>query len=337
MGRLELHDFAKTDVTAAAELLAARHARAREAFPFLGSEWEEAGAWHETLAELMETSRGAAAVQSGQLVGFMLARKDLPDQRSLGARYGDPRAGFVPVEGHAVSPESDAQAVYTELYAAISEDWVRGGFFSHGIHVLADDTAAQHALVNAGFGRKFVAGVRDLGPVRSPGPPLEVRAATPADEADVHRFERELDYYHSRPPMFMPVDAETEIGALRLQESLFENPNAAIFLAYQDGRAVGMTSMMPPDFITPSLRFDGLSYLYQGIVGEEARGGGVGEALLAAALGWASEHGSTHVALHYHAANPTGGRFWRKHGFEAVYYAMTRFIDERVAWARDWR
>jgi hypothetical protein len=43
------------------------------------------------------------------------------------------------------------------------------------------------------------------------------------------------------------------------------------------------------------------------------------------------------MALHYFSANPAGGAFWRKHGFDAAQYAMNRHVDDRIAWARDWR
>jgi GNAT superfamily N-acetyltransferase len=225
------------------------------------------------------------------------------------------------------------------MYAEVGAEWVRSGFFSHGAHIMAGDTAARDALVNLGFGHKMVAGMRRVAdpPPPSGGAAVEVREAGRAEEHDIHRLEMELDYYHSRPPMFMPVDSETEPGARSLQKTLFDNPGAVIYLAYEDGRAIGMTSLMSSTFLSACLKPDKLIYLYQGIVSESARSGGAGEALLRAALSWAAARGFEYCALHYHAANPTGGAFWRKHGFGAIQYAMQRHVDDRVAWARDWR
>ncbi|HXH23414.1 MAG TPA: GNAT family N-acetyltransferase [Dehalococcoidia bacterium] len=336
---LNIHTFTKSDIPEAAELLAARHLAARKTHSFLPAEWDQPERWQETLTAALEGASGVVATDGGRTLGFMLGRRDLTDQRSMGARYGDPRAGFVPFEGHAVAAGADARRLYTVMYAELGAEWVRRGFFSHGIQVFASDRAARDAMVDLGFGHKFVAAFRPAGdpPPAAEAAGLEVREASRADEEDVHRLEMELDYYHATPPMFMPVDAETEAGARRMQETLYDNPEAAIFLAYREGRAVGMVSMMAPSYMAASLLFPGLVYLYQGIVSEEARSSGAGEVLLARALRWAAERGHTHVALHYHAANPTGGPFWRKHGFEAVQQGMARLVDERIAWARDWR
>jgi GNAT superfamily N-acetyltransferase len=339
MTRIEVREFRESDLPAAAGLLAARHRLNRETHPFLAPALEDPLAWQETLRQTLETAKGVAAIEHERLAGYMLGRNDLPDQRSMGARYGDPRAGIVPVEGHAAALDCDARLVYTALYAEVGAAWVRDGFFSHGVQVMLADTAAHEALVHLGFGHKFATAVRslDLPLPQAPAASFEVREASPADAAEIFRLENELDYWHSRPPMFMPVDPETEGGAHRFQETLFDNPAAAIFLAYRRGRPLGMVSMMPPAFLPAPLRTEGMVYLYQGIVSQEERGGGAGEALLARALAWARDRGYTHVALHYHTANPSGGPFWRKHGFEAVQQNMVRLVDSRIAWARDWR
>src|SRR5581483_10478362 len=217
MTRVQVREFRESDLPAAAGLLAARHRLNRKVHAFLVAALDEPQAWHEPLRQTLETARGVAATQDGRLVGFMLGRKDLPDQRSMGARYGDPRAGIVPVEGHAVALDCDVRLVYAALYAEVGAAWVREGFFSHGVQVMLADSAVHAALVHLGFGHKFVAAVRPLDlplPAMS-APGIEVREGSHADEADVYRLENELDYWHSRPPMFMPVDAETEAGAHR--------------------------------------------------------------------------------------------------------------------------
>jgi hypothetical protein len=105
MARLQVDAFEKNDAEAAAELLAARHRAARAKQPFLPQRFEDTGAWHEGLIEAAPAGTGLVARQGGRLVGFMLGREDLPDQRSMGARWGDPRAGFVPLDGHATAAD----------------------------------------------------------------------------------------------------------------------------------------------------------------------------------------------------------------------------------------
>jgi len=74
-------------------------------------------------------------------------------------------------------------------------------------------------------------------------------------------------------------------------------------------------------------------YLFQGVVSERARGGGVGAALLQHALAWMRRDGVTRCALHFLAANPSGQPFWTGHGFRPVEHFLTRTVDGRMAWS----
>jgi GNAT superfamily N-acetyltransferase len=269
----------------------------------------------------------------------MLGRKETPAQNSLPNRYGAPRAGAIGMDSHAVADDCDTLAVYMEMYASLGAEWVRHGFFTHTASVLATDRAAHDAFVTMGFGRRVVVGVRPVDPV-PPAPEdadVFIRPATGDDAEAVHLLELELDYWHSHPPMFMPVDPETNEPAWQFMQGIMSNPANIIWLGLQEDETVGMISLLPDGFIQGTLKTEGLVYLYQGIVNFDARGGRIGEALLSKALAWCKENGYTHCGLHYFSGNPVGGPFWRKHGFEAAQYGMQRIVDDRIAWARDWR
>jgi GNAT superfamily N-acetyltransferase len=66
----------------------------------------------------------------------------------------------------------------------------------------------------------------------------------------------------------------------------------------------------------------------------EARGTGLGGALLEEALAWARSQEFAAVTLHYQTANPLSSAFWTGHGFKPVMYHLRRRLDERIAWAR---
>jgi GNAT superfamily N-acetyltransferase len=339
MARLQLHTFTKADIPAASQLLAERHRLARAGQPWLPASWEQPEPWDAVLAPMVGTADGVTVTDGGRMAGFMLGRKELPPQESMMARWGVPRGVSIGIEGHAASLASDVLAIYTEMYASLAEEWVREGFFAHTATVLAGDRAAHDALVALGFGRRVVVGVRQVEPV--PPPPessdVYIRLATSEDAEAVHLLELELDYWHSHSPMFLPVDAATNASAWEFMKSVMSSDRSAVFLGFQEDEPVGMISMLPDGFVQGCLRGDSQVYLYQGIVNKDVRSGGVGEALLSRALTWAKEQGFTSVSLHYFSANPAGGPFWRKHGFEAASYGMQRIVDERIAWARDWR
>ena len=91
---------------------------------------------------------------------------------------------------------------------------------------------------------------------------------------------------------------------------------------------------MGPVWITPMVTPEKTVYLYQGVVSESVRGGGIGKAILSQGIEWAREQGYQHVALHFASPNVSGARFWQAQGFVPIEHRMSRHIDERIAWAK---
>jgi GNAT superfamily N-acetyltransferase len=95
-----------------------------------------------------------------------------------------------------------------------------------------------------------------------------------------------------------------------------------------------MNTFMGPFWLSPMLVPEKTVYLYQGVVSESARRGGLGRAILARGIDWAREQGYEHVALHFASPNVSGARFWQSNGFDPIEHRMSRHIDERIAWAK---
>ena len=74
-------------------------------------------------------------------------------------------------------------------------------------------------------------------------------------------------------------------------------------------------------------------YLFQGIVTQDARAGGVGSAILAKGVEWAREQGYENIALHYATANVPGAKFWQSSNFKPIDVGLRRRVDDRIAWA----
>jgi GNAT superfamily N-acetyltransferase len=119
-----------------------------------------------------------------------------------------------------------------------------------------------------------------------------------------------------------------------MQRGLLTQPDDnAHWVGYENGRPVGMNTFMPPAFLSPMALPDRTIYLFQGIVTQDARAGGVGSAILSKGVEWARGKGYDHIALHFATANVPGAKFWQSSGFAPVEYGMRRHIDERIAWA----
>jgi GNAT superfamily N-acetyltransferase len=328
--------FSAAHVAGAAALLAARHRTDRAREPRLPARFErveEARALVEVMARSQAT-RGAVALREERVVGFLLGSLVLPSPSSRGALFLDPRSAFVSYDGHAAEPE-EAEAVYRALYAAVAPGWVGAGYFSHYVSVAAGDRAACDAWFSLGFGRDATAALRGTDAPAKDGVAVEVRRATPADLDAVTEMALALYRHHTGPPMYFPYLAEVVPDERAYQERLLADPQCAHWLAWCEGRVVGMQSFEPPpSWMSPMMRPERCTYLLHGYTEAEARGGGVGCALLARSLAWAREAGYAHCLLHFLSANVLGARFWLASGFRPIEHRLSRRVDERIAWAR---
>lgn len=337
---MQLRELDESRLDCAAALVAERQRQARASgqFDYLPAAMEDRDVARGQVEVALASpgARGLCAYDEGNVAGFAVVTPGNPAPGSLELRFSDPRYLAIPANGHAVAPDADASTVIRDLYGELVRDAASRGYFAHSAHVPASDMRVRDAFVELGFGYKFVLAVA---PVRrmeaAPVAGLEVHEASAEDIAVISRLEHELDMYHSQAPILMPVDPETEHGAIEYQRHLLSDARNAHWVGYQGGEPVGMTTFQdPPEWVAPIYRSERMVYLYQGVVSARARTGGVGNAILARAMEWMVDQGFDYCALHYHAANPTGGPFWRKHGFAAAEFGMTRLIDPRLGWAR---
>jgi GNAT superfamily N-acetyltransferase len=140
--------------------------------------------------------------------------------------------------------------------------------------------------------------------------------------------------FHARAPMFLP-DLRILRDAQEAQARwLITQPRCPTFLACRDGRALGMQLFAPAaSYVSWPTRDASTAYLFQGVVRETERGGGVGAALLQHSLAWMRRENLQRCGLHYLSANPLGAVFWTRHGFLPAEHFMHRAVDARIAWS----
>jgi ribosomal protein S18 acetylase RimI-like enzyme len=98
-------------------------------------------------------------------------------------------------------------------------------------------------------------------------------------------------------------------------------PGSCNLIARLGGRPVGMASGVPTEEV-------GAAELISMWVAPDARGRGVGDALITAAVRWASEHGARELRLDVAAGNTSAITLYARHGF--VDRGPSRELDERV-------
>src|SRR5262245_46049895 len=194
MTRLEIVPFADEHLDAAGALLAARHARDRQAELLLPEQYEDpvaaqaevAGTWQE------DDASGAAGFRDGRLVGYL-----------IGAPNVEPHWGenvWVEAPGQAVEEAEDAR----DLYALAAARWVEEGRRQHYAVVPANDAALVDAWFRLGFGHQQAMAVRDVPEwteVRVPDG-FEIRDARADDIEEMPELDLALPTHQAAAPVF---------------------------------------------------------------------------------------------------------------------------------------
>jgi len=338
MTRIDVRRSDPSDLPACAELLAGRQKRDALSHPNLDRALSDAAAARKLIEPLFSSARadGAIAILDGRVVAFLFGERMLLPPADFASQYIPPHSISIGLEGHAVAESVDTFAAYCALYAFLAGSWVENGFFTHRIGVSATDAQANEAWVTLGFGRYLTAATRPTAvPVQVNIPrELTIERASPEDVDEVLALADDLNNWHWRSPIFWPILHVTEPAAREFNLAALRSGEIPYFVAYESGRAVGMQTFLRPGFTPLTVDRSGDVYLFEGVVADDARGGGIGATLLRHSMEWASRAGYSSCTLHFAPSNPSGGPFWLGHGFVPVEHTMERVIDSRIAWAR---
>ncbi|MBF6600745.1 MAG: GNAT family N-acetyltransferase [Dehalococcoidia bacterium] len=318
----------------AASLLAERQRRDRGREPLLPAAFEVPAACRAVIEPAFAQSGwyGVVASAGRECVGFLIGTPQLFPPTHFLASFFPARSIGVSYQSHAASAGREYD-VYRAMYAALADEFVRRGYFDHIVSIAPSDAATAEAWASLGFGRHSVAALRDVAPPTRAAADIEVHPASAEDAEVVYALAEELNLHHARAPIYWPYIRESDAASHELSLGLLNDPANAHWIAYEDGRAVGMNTFMMPAFLSIMTVPEETVYLYQGIVTQDARAAGIGTALLARGAAWAREQGYKHIGLHFAAPNLQGAQFWQSSGFKPIEFGIRRHIDERVAWA----
>jgi len=311
MARLEVVPFADEHLDAAAALLAARHARHREAEPLLPE-------LTEPVAELerewrSEGASGAFATRSGKPVGYLVAA--LFTGRNAPASM---RAGIA-----GLALEGDPEAM-RDLYAAAAQRWADEGLTRHAVYVPSYDAELVDAWFRLSFGASACMAARATAPEEPFETDVTIRPGTPDDFDEAARLDLAMSEAMLPSPSFsdVPLPSRKELAA-EWREGLGDQDQ--LFLAERNGRIVGLLLLYrrPADLRVPENGID----LADASTEPEARGTGVGRALTTHALRWAHEHGYPIMTTDWRMTNLWASRFWPKRGFRPTFLRLYRSIS----------
>lgn len=239
--------------------------------------------------------------------------------------------------GHALAANEDAE-LYRDLYAAASPHWLARGCFAHYAEVPADDRAGLDAWFKLGFGMQQAYAIRSLPAGELSSPPqdaiLTIRRAGPEDRDVVAEMKGVLWTHLGRSPVYS-VRLPEDSGQFRAAaDEVLADPQVAVWLAEQDGVALGaveITPLTPGDDLLDAP--ERCCYFAFAATREEARGRGIGTALTAHALRKAQAEGYVAALTDWRVTNLQASRLWPQLGFRPFQYRLHRLIDDRIAWA----
>ena len=307
---LDVVPFTDDHLDAAAALLAARHARHREAEPLLPvvadfraeieREWRADGA------------SGVFASRGGEPVAYLVARP-LP--------YGGGGTWMVAgIAGHAV--EGDAEAA-RDVYAAAAQGWFEAGHMRHGVFVPAHDGALIDAWFRLSFGASAALATREATAEAPFDAGVQIRLGEPRDLEDAARLEVALNEAMTPSPSFS--GAQPDLAEIVEEwRDTWDDERFVHFVADRDGRIVGHALLYrrPPDLRVPVASID----LGQAATHPDVRGSGAGRALTAHVIRWAYEHGFPVIVTDWRMTNLWASRFWPRRGFRPTFLRLLRSL-----------
>jgi GNAT superfamily N-acetyltransferase len=314
-----------THLDDAATLVSARYRALRERVPLLPPKYEEVGTLHSMLYEFTRHSPGVAALRGGRLVGF-LAGMVLPIFRG--------KRSVLSPEWANGAELSESRRLYEEMYRELSARWVANGCFTHVTVLMGADQDGLDAWQWLGFGLAAVDAVRGLEQVRAPTMDIRIRRGTVDDIEDASALGEALERHMASAPTYLAYDQRTQRQGYATW--LRERANA-LWLADDGGEAIASMGIGPanPDACT-IIRDDKTASIVSAYTRVQARGRGIGSALLNQSLKWARSEGYERCAVDFEPMNIVAARFWMRH-FDPICYALMRCVDERIAWAHQGR
>lgn len=271
-----------------------------------------------SMASLCENGLGVAAVEKGQLLGFLCAYGPWKPVFTTPHTAGV----FSPLHAHGVQPENRG-AIWQRLYQAAAEKWVQAGAVSHALSLFRHDTAAQEALYLYGFGVRCMDLMQSMGEM-APALSPHVRELPPSDQALLHPLRRRLSAHLAQSPCFMH---DTEEMIARWLNQRMENPPRA-FVYESNSRIIAYMEATPEgeNFLSSS---PGIMNICGAYCLPEYRGSGTAKTLLRHMAAVLQMEGYRRMGVDCESFNPTALHFWGKH-FQAYTHSVVRRIDENI-------
>jgi GNAT superfamily N-acetyltransferase len=316
---MKIQTFLLQQIPAAAALFAAHYATQRQANPLLSEAMQDPAWAAGLLAELFASGSGLAALEDGQLVGY------LGWWEIANLRRAERKAAYTPEWGHAAAGGPGRIATYQALYRAASARWVAAGCQVFALTFLADDPELERFWFWNGYGLHVIDSLRPITPLGLSLPAgVQVRQATPEDAEKLAALDREHRQHYSQPPVLM---AQQEPGSAGSFRAFLSRPPNSAWLAFCDGDLAGFMRAEAHSFgAADVLQTPGTIAITAAYTRPAYRGRGAAPAVLDAILQHYAGLGFTRCAVDFESINPEASHLWMKY-VTPVCYSVLRMPE----------
>lgn len=190
---------------------------------------------------------------------------------------------------------------------------------------LAHDAVLKECLFQLGFGAILAEELRGLEPVGS-SPGLRVEIVEDPDPHDLVELQTEHSRYYRQSPVFLIKD-ESEASILsELHEKLANGDRLLAGVANGEVVALFIAGKSAAEGEGALLRGANSAQVKSGYVRPQARGRGVGAALLERCIAWARQGEFDRLFVEHETANIPGSAFWGRF-FEPYVFFSIRYVD----------
>ena len=264
---------------------------------------------------------GKAALCEGRLVGYILFAGPWD------GFFGNVKGVFSPLGGSAFSIDyKNRGRLASQLFAAVSEDFVKNGVFSCALSRYAHDEETAKSFVMNGFGIRCCDAVCEIAKMNLPSVSCDIIF----EELSVDRFstvkhlQKGLNNHLASAPTFFPSEPFDDWF-----ERWIKRDEMRIFVAKSNEDIIGFISIADSaeNFIAEC---DGVKNICGAYFDEKNRGKGIAQGLLSFVRDALISEGVTHLGVDCETLNPTALGFWTKY-FSPYTYSFARRIDERIS------
>ena len=254
---------------------------------------------------------GAEALEDGTRVAHLLG--------ALGEAPSRGKHVWVGLDDHSLAPGA-APGLLADVYAVAGEPWVTDGYLTHIVVVPADGPLPA-LFFRLGFGQEQVhASGHTLAEAPSEPQGFSIHQAAPADLERVLDVADTISRHQAGAPVWAGLPVSEREAMREDWAELLAEEGAIVLLAERDGETLGYVATYPGDE-------PGVAHLPVAGTRADARGGGIGVALVEHALHRAHLDGMHSVELDWRSTNLLASRFWPKRGFVPTHLRLRRDVQ----------